>query len=142
MPIDVAEILAAEEPASVGGAAVIEGLGARLLALLAAAPGRAFTRAEIGDALKDAGAARLGVTFDRGFREVALALTAALAPPLAAAIQASSEAIDVALGELVRGGRVGFAVHGMQARFWALEGAEGGADGAAAGPGGASGAGG
>lgn len=132
MPIDVAEILAAQQPSSVGGAAVIEGLEARLVELLAAAPGRAFTRAEIGDALKDAGAARLGVALDRGFREVALALAAALAPPLAAAIQASSEAIDVALGDLVRGGRVGFGLHGMQARFWALAPAEGGD----AGPGG------
>ncbi|HRI11181.1 MAG TPA: hypothetical protein PKW35_25360, partial [Nannocystaceae bacterium] len=64
MPIDVAEILAAQQPSSVGGAAVIEGLEARLVELLAAAPGRAFTRAEIGDALKDAGAARLGVALD------------------------------------------------------------------------------
>lgn len=122
MPVPVDAITRAqaalEDPAQAGPRAILAAAERLILRALADARGDALTRGELGVALRGAALAGAGVEVASGLRETLLAFAGALLPGLEREMQASAEVVDVALTRLVRSDRIGFAIHGGEARFW------------------------
>lgn len=118
MPRPVPPIVAAMRPGGGPQRALVAGVERTLARFLERQGGVAFTRAELGDAFKDALGEGAGLRVDRGVRELVLVLAQAMSTPLAGAIQATSDVLDLALTNLVRRGEVAFAIVDLQAHFW------------------------
>lgn len=114
-PADALDLAATERAEAILAAA--EG---QLLRALAEADGLALTRAELGDAVRGQLADTIGLRLDPGFRDTLLSFARALVPAVDRELSASAAVIDRALTRLVRGRRVGFAIHRLEARFWSL----------------------
>ncbi|MEZ4449497.1 MAG: hypothetical protein R3B09_08455 [Nannocystaceae bacterium] len=118
MPRPVDAILSAMSPADPAHQAIVAAVERTLVRHLERDAGRAWSRAELGDAFKDGVGAATGLRVERGLREVFLALAQAMAPPLERAIKATSDVVDLALTNLVRRGEVEVAIVDLQPHFW------------------------
>lgn len=125
MPVPIGELAPPPADANAPAAseraeAILAAAEGKLLRALAETEGLALSRAELGDAVRGQLAAKIGLHLDPGVRDTLLGFARVLVPAIDRELSASAEVIDRALTRLVRDGRVGFAIHRLEARFWSL----------------------
>ena len=125
MPVPIGELAPPPADANAPAAseraeAILAAAEGQLLRALAETEGLALSRAELGDAVRGQLAAKIGLHLDPGVRDTLLGFARVLVPAIDRELSASAEVIDRALTRLVRDGRVGFAIHRLEARFWSL----------------------